>query len=42
MHLPEMLNPFGLLVYWNDAKVALTSILGPIGLNDPIGFYNPW
>ena len=41
MHLPEMPNPFGFLGHWNDAKVALISLPGPIDLNGHTSFYNP-
>ena len=40
-HLPETLNPFGSLEHWNDARVALIFLLGPIDLNDPTSFCNP-
>ena len=40
-HLPEMPNPFGFLGHWNDAKVAIISLLGPIDPDGPTGFYNP-
>ena len=31
----------GLLGHWNDAIDALTSLLGPVALNDPISSDNP-
>ena len=41
MHLPKMPNPFGFLGHWNDAKIALVSLLGPIDPNGSTSFYNP-
>ena len=40
-HLPETLNPFGSPGHWNDARVALISLIGPIDLNYPTSFCNP-
>ena len=40
-HFPEALNLFDFPNYWNDARVALTSLPGLVGLDGPTSFYNP-
>ena len=39
-HSLKMLNHPGLLGHWSGARDVLTSLLGPIVLDDPTSSYN--
>ena len=40
-HLSKVPNLPGPLAYWDDTKIALTSLLGPATPSDSTKFYNP-